>query len=157
MKYGINVNLFQSELPRFDYAEEILKHVQDGDFIFAIKECDTRCEILIIKRVNEFKYTLFPKPIVFHSRVGATGANQLCSTYRFLKILCSEREADLNSVHFITEKLFSDLIEGKCFPGIVMNFSAQQKMYILYDFLNIAGENRTEDYQKWYGSEFVNA
>lgn len=157
LKYGINAKPFQSDLPYFNYAKEILQYEHDGDFIFAIKDCDTRQEILVIKRINEFKYVFFPKPIVFHSQVGATGASQLYSTYQFLKKISIERESDLHSVHFIPENVFNDLNEGKYYPGIIMNYSVQRNMNILYDFLDFAGEKSIENYKNWYGEEFVNA
>mgnify|MGYP000581007539 FL=1 len=138
-----------------DYAERILKNEIEGQYVFAIKECRKRREILVMKKVNSIKYVVFPKPIVFHSEVGATGMSQLCSTYRFLVEISQQDETCLNHVHFVPDDIFQKLTEGAVYPGIVNNYSAQQRINILYDFIDISVTLRSRmDYKAIYGEEF---
>ena len=155
LKTGINATPFQSSIYGEDYAERILKNEIEGEYIFAIKDCQRRKEIIVMKRVNSIKYLVFQKPIVFHSDVGGTGMSQLCSTYRFLNELSRKDGMCLNNVHFVPEKVFEKLIEGTVYPGIVNNYSAKQKINILYDFIEInAMPTRREEYRMQYGDEF---
>lgn len=155
LKTGINATPFQSSIYGEDYAERILKNEIEGEYIFAIKDCQRRKEILVMKRVNNIKYLVVQKPIVFHSDVGGTGMSQLCSTYRFLDELSRKDGTCLNNVHFIPQEVFEKLIEGTVYPGIVNNYSAKQKINILYDFIEInAMPTRREEYRMQYGDEF---
>ncbi|MDO4444907.1 MAG: hypothetical protein Q4C97_05145 [Bacillota bacterium] len=155
LKTGINATPFQSSVSGEDYAERILKNEIEGKYIFAIKDCQRRREILVMKRINDIKYLVFQRPIVFHSDVGGTGRSQLCSTYRFLNELFREDSSCLNNVHFIPEEVFEKLIEGTVYPGIVNNYSVKQKSNILYDFIEInAIPTRREEYRDQYGDEF---
>ena len=133
-KTGINATPFQSSTYE-DYAEKILESEIEGEYIFAIKDCQRCRKILVMKRVNNIKYLVFQRPIVFHSDVGRTGMSRLCSTYRFLDELSKKDGTCLNNVYFIPEEVFEKLIEGTVYPGIVNNYSAKQKINILYDFL----------------------
>lgn len=154
-KTGINATPFQSIVRGEDYAERILKNEIEGQYVFAIKECRKRREILVMKKVNSIKYVVFPKPIVFHSEVGATGLSQLCSTYRFLVEISQQDETCLNHVHFVPDDIFQKLTEGAVYPGIVNNYSAQQRINILYDFIDISVTLRSRmDYKAIYGEEF---
>lgn len=155
LKHGVNAEPFQSMLPRIYDTKELLYYNRDAQFVFAIKDCDDRQEILVIKRTNELKYEVFPRPIVFHSKIGATGEYELYSTYCFLKQLSSNGSTDLFSVHFVPEKIFYNLIAGKCYPGIVINYSAQHKSNILSDFLDIDHRYSVDNYVGWYGEDFV--
>ena len=135
-KTGINATPFQSSTYE-DYAEKILESEIEGEYIFAIKDCQRCRKILVMKRVNNIKYLVFQRPIVFHSDVGRTGMSRLCSTYRFLDELSKKDGTCLNNVYFIPEEVFEKLIEGTVYPGIVNNYSAKQKINILYDFIEI--------------------
>lgn len=46
-----------------------MKNEMEGDYIFAIKDCQRHREILIMKRVNNIKCSVFQNLIVFHSDV----------------------------------------------------------------------------------------
>lgn len=156
LKRGTDLYPFKSSLPGIDYAERVLQYAQEGTFIFAIRDVDKRKEIAIIIRVNDIKYEIFSKGFVFHSDVGATGMNQLCSTYMFLKKISLEKECDLLNVHLVPTDIFEELIMGKCYPGIVYNYSAKNKSNILVDFIDIKSTYRTqENYLGWYGEDFV--
>lgn len=153
-KTGINATPFQSSTYE-DYAEKILESEIEGEYIFAIKDCQRCRKILVMKRVNNIKYLVFQRPIVFHSDVGRTGMSRLCSTYRFLDELSKKDGTCLNNVYFIPEEVFEKLIEGTVYPGIVNNYSAKQKINILYDFIEInAIPARREEYRIQYGDEF---
>lgn len=153
-KTGINATPFQSSTYE-DYAEKILESEIEGGYIFAIKDCQRCRKILVMKRVNNIKYLVFQRPIVFHSDVGRTGMSRLCSTYRFLDELSKKDGTCLNNVYFIPEEVFEKLIEGTVYPGIVNNYSAKQKINILYDFIEInAIPTRREEYRIQYGDEF---
>lgn len=72
LKTGLNATPFQSSIYREDYAERILKNEIEGEYIFAIKDCQRHKGILVMKRVNNIKYLELQKPIVFHNDIGGT-------------------------------------------------------------------------------------
>lgn len=69
--------------------------------------------------------------------------------------LVTHIETCLNHVHFVPDDIFQKLTEGAVYPGIVNNYSAQQRINILYDFIDISVTLRSRmDYKAIYGEEF---
>lgn len=155
LKHGINANPFQSKFKPLYNPLEILQHEPQGRYVFIIKDSNTRPEILILKKVNTFKYVFFPRAFVFHSQVGGTGANELYLIYCLLKKL-DKQQINLAHVHILPEKIFNDLLEGKIYPGTVEKYPPNNKIFILDDFLNLSNQ-KTNNFKKLYGDEFVNA
>ena len=114
-------------------------------------------EILVIKEIDKLKYEDFPRPLVFHSQVGSEGRRQLYATYNFLKKVYIENQFCLNFVYFAPENVFNDLIEGKCYPGIVSEYSSDNKTWILFDFVESDRGESTKYLSDLYGDEFVAA
>ena len=156
LKHGTNLKPFRSVI-QFKYEEGLLQIDCGKKLIFAIRKSESRSEILVIKEIDKLKYEVFPRPLVFHSQVGSEGRRQLYATYNFLKKVYIENQFCLNFVYFVPENVFNDLIEGKCYPGIVSEYSSDNKTWILFDFVESDRGESTKYLSDLYGDEFVAA
>ena len=156
LKHGTNLKPFRSVI-QFKYEEGLLQIDCRKKLIFAIRKSESRSEILVIKEIDKLKYEVFPRPLVFHSQVGSEGRRQLYATYNFLKKVYIENQFCLNYVYFVPENVFNDLIEGKCYPGIVKEYLSNNKINILFDFVESDTGESIKYLSDLYGVEFVAA
>ena len=63
----------------------------------------------------------------------------------------------MNYVYFVPENVFNDLIEGKCYPGIVKEYLSNNKINILFDFVESDTGESIKYLSDLYGVEFVAA
>lgn len=154
----IGERIFNPNLPRIYDAEQILfeSDSKEFEFYFIIKNDVENREIIIVRRYNELKFEYYPCPIVFNSRVGATGARYLLSLYYFLKTINSNQNNEILNVHMVPEDIFYRILEGKEYCGIMEQYGPDNKITIFDDFLDVYHQyHYSEIYGDRYGEDFV--
>lgn len=158
LKYGQG-EPFASSLRRIYNATDILKDniVNDvSEFIFVIDDGDYRRDIGIIVRFDEFKYSYYPRTLVFHADVGASGASELFSVYKFLKEL-NELNKMPSGVYKVSEEESIDFFSGKIYPGMIKKYKQDGCNFLLDDFIDLyVNDSHKEEYKSMYGETFVN-
>jgi len=157
LKYGQG-EPFASSLRRIYSATDILKDEifnNVSEFIFVMDDGEKRRDIGIIVRFDVFKYSYYPRTLVFHADVGCTGAAELFSVYRFLKEL--NRLGKMPSgIYKVTESESIDFFTGKKYPGMIKKYKFGGNNFLLDDFIDLyAGNNKKEEYISMYGETFV--
>lgn len=148
--------MFKTRLPRIYHTEDIIKRNSSDEFNyhFIIKKSEKR-EIIIVRKFNEIKYEYYPCCVVFNTHIGNGGKSYLLSFYKFLKHIDS-RGNDITNVHIVPEELFDEILMGKAYCGVVQRYNPQGKASILDDFLDVYHRYFSgEDYEKWYGKDFI--
>ncbi len=159
MKHGEDLRPFKAvDTQDAGYADRLVEVKDEGEYIFVLKKCNTRREMVVAKRVDDIKYIVYRTHYVFHSQVGATGAHQLYSVYQFLEEVVKRRKKELHNVYIVDEEVFNGLTMGKYYPGIVSNYKDVDYQDILCNFIKLdATETVKNEYIKMYGREFVEA
>ncbi|WFD08770.1 hypothetical protein [Tepidibacter hydrothermalis] len=166
IKLGVNVEWmqfglgdpFKSMLPSIYIADQILQQEDFMDvqeFIFVIDDEPCIRKLGVIRRFDKFKYDYYPHAFIFRADVGGTGESELFSVYVFLKKLNSMGKMP-SGVYKVSDKQFSELFNGKVYPGSIEKYGQDGGTYLLDDFIDLYhSEEEKKKYLNWYGQGFV--
>ncbi len=157
MKYGQG-EPFASSLRRIYNATDILKREEFDDiseFIFVIDDGKYRRNLGIIIRIDKFKYSYYPRTFVFHADVGAGGASELFTVYKFLKELNRKNKMP-SGVYKVSEEELINFFSGKIYPGSIKKYKQNECNFLLDDFIDLyRSEKHKEEYKSMYGETFI--
>lgn len=165
-KMGINVEWlkngqgepFASSLRHIYNAVDILKGEEFdniSEFIFVMDDGKYRRNLGIIIRIDKFKYSYYPRTFVFHADVGAGGASELFTVYKFLKELNRKNKMP-SGVYKMPEEELINLFSGKTYPGAIKKYKQNKSNYLLDDFIDLyRSEEHREEYKNMYGETFI--
>lgn len=159
LKYGQG-EPFASSLRRIYNAMDILEVDEFKDiseFVFVMDDGKYRRDIGVIIRFDKFKYSYYPRSFTFHADVGAGGASELFSVYKFLKEL--NRKGKMPSgVYRVSEQEHIDFFTGKVYPGSVKKYKQNGCNFLLDDFIDLyRSDEHKEQYKRMYGETFTDS
>lgn len=157
LKYGQG-EPFASSLRRIYNATDILEDEEFesiSEFIFVMDDGNHRRNMGVIVRYDKFKYSYYPRTLVFHADVGAGGASELFTVYNFLKELNKKNKMP-SSIYKLSEKELSDYFTGKIYPGSIKKYKQNESKFLLDDFIDLyKSDKHKEEYRSMYGDVFI--
>ena len=106
----------------FDYKKIIADKSPEKIIFVRSKASDGA--IIIVLRINKYKYICLPETWNISGEVGGTGQNQILSFYYLVKYLQKLKNLDftcfyMQGIH-LEEEVFNDLICGRIYPGSII-------------------------------------
>lgn len=142
-KYKNGVTIFDDE-PMDILRNEQLSEIQK--FIIVVGRYENRRSVLIIRKISEVCYEIYPSVFDLDSHVGLSGRSKLISFYRFL------REANkigkiYGIVYKATEEQFRELHLGLVAPMIVRKYEVFK--CFTEDFIDLSPAQFERDERFW--------
>lgn len=106
--------------PNFDRSMPIIESkVNDSDsYFFVIKKEEKYREIMVIHRLEKYRYIISNKELLFRSNVGGRGMSRLYEeTYLFLKSIEHKRMNEIAKVMFLSTDIFNQIKRGEIYVG----------------------------------------
>lgn len=106
--------------PNFDRSMPIIESkVNDYDsYFFIIKKEEKYREIMVIHRLEKYRYIISNKELLFRSNVGGRGMSRLYEeTYLFLKSIEHKRMNEIAKVMFLSTDIFNQIKRGEIYVG----------------------------------------
>lgn len=167
-KLGINVEWIQygDNEPfktKLRYVYDPYSLIREEEFkgakeiIFAMQDDIYEPNLGVIIKVDDLRYDYYPQTYTFHSSVGATGAAELLSLYKFLNKLNQHGKMP-SGVYKIPLNDFSKLFNGQIYPASVYKYRKNPKgnLYLLEDFITLyKSRDEKKKYADLYGKVFV--
>ena len=127
-----------------------------AEYFFAMKDLYNIPEIILVRKIDEFKYESCEEPCLLYDSTGNSGRYDLAATYRLLRKMKIDKKCDSDTVCFLDYKMFDNLKYGEIYPGSIKKYWKSEYNHLIDDFLELTDEN-INYCEKKYGNKIAGA
>lgn len=162
-KIGVNVEWlqtgngspFKSILPSENRAYHILKQSNLDNIKEFLFLSNKRRELIIVEKIDKYKYVYIPHRFVFNSCVGGDGSSELYSLYFVIKELKKLGCRVNASTYEISDDEYEEVFHGEHYPLEYIR-KGKYVQFIIDDFIDLYNnDEQKERYISYYGKDFV--
>ena len=111
------------------------------EYLFALNDIEQEPELIIIRKINDFKYETCQEPCLLYDSKGGSGRGKLIATYKLLKRMKKDKKSCGETICVLDNEMFDYLKFGRIYPGSINKFWDRNYNHLIDCFIDLTTDN----------------